>query len=572
MSVRATVLMSVIPCLFWLFSFGVACAQNCHDVEPAASRSLQPVTLPPAPSNKCSIRLKDGYPIADPACTPGAINPTVTLEILRDPQFRTSCSTNRRVSATDKAQTYVWYGITIPQQNIGASQTCALDYLIPLELGGADSLANVWPLCGPPGATLAQRYFRQKILVTQFLLAQVKSGDMTLADVQNGVAANWAQYADEAYAFSHHMYHHHRWYWRRHEEPIEKDPRVVMLFLASTRGIERIRRPTNSLELVPTDVRNIDASNRPVLTFGSAMVRVPDDHIAGQVERPFCLCLFGLTLYRQPENPQKHFTLKATRWLSQDEFLDELNGGSDQVLVFVHGFNTTLDDGLYRLAQIVFDSHFKGSSILFSWPSKGGVADYWYDADSAKFSVDGLRELIELLQADEHVSTIHVIAHSMGNRIVLDALANPGSSKSLGQLVLAAPDVDSDVFKVEEPKLTGFRRVTLYASSKDWALKLSEKLASDFARAGDVPAPPGAPVVLPPMDTIDASLLGTDLLGLNHDTFAASAALCDIGRLLRNGGEPPNLRTSAIRPDAGPPSYWRYTTMDASWDPRHGCK
>ncbi|MGH6672138.1 MAG: alpha/beta hydrolase [Xanthobacteraceae bacterium] len=66
--------------------------------------------------------------------------------------------------------------------------------------------------------------------------------------------------------------------------------------------------------------------------------------------------------------------------------------------------------------------------------------------------------------------------------------------------MLAAPDVDRDVFKQEEPNLAAaFSGVTLYASSKDWALKLSETLARDFARAGDVPPLPRGPIVLPHM-------------------------------------------------------------------------
>jgi predicted alpha/beta hydrolase family esterase len=68
--------------------------------------------------------------------------------------------------------------------------------------------------------------------------------------------------------------------------------------------------------------------------------------------------------------------------------------------------------------------------------------------------------LIKLLQDNTTLSAIHIIAHSMGNEIVLDALADAGTdieNKSLGQLLLAAPDVDRDVFKILEPKITGFR-------------------------------------------------------------------------------------------------------------------
>ena len=40
-------------------------------------------------STSCRIRLKDGYPVPDPRCTPGGINPSVSLDVLRDPRWRT---------------------------------------------------------------------------------------------------------------------------------------------------------------------------------------------------------------------------------------------------------------------------------------------------------------------------------------------------------------------------------------------------------------------------------------------------------------------------------------------------
>jgi esterase/lipase superfamily enzyme len=200
------------------------------------------------------------------------------------------------------------------------------------------------------------------------------------------------------------------------------------------------------------------------------------------------------------------------------------------------------------------------------------VQSYVYDENSAEFSIAGFRQLIALLQGKTHVSTIHVIAHSMGNRIVLGPFREGTAgiaAKSLGELVLAAPDVDRDVFQEEAANIVGFKGITLYASSKDWALKASETLAG-YPRAGQVIGTPA--VILPSIETIDASLLGQDLLGLNHDTFAASAALCDIGRLLVGVPQAPNLRTPVIRSMPGPPLYWKYTGIDPGWSAKTGCE
>ncbi len=44
-----------------------------------------------------------------------------------------------------------------PDEQLGASQTCELDHVVPLEIGGADTLDNIWPQCGPKNVVLAKR-------------------------------------------------------------------------------------------------------------------------------------------------------------------------------------------------------------------------------------------------------------------------------------------------------------------------------------------------------------------------------------------------------------------------------
>ncbi len=139
-----------------------------------------------------------GYPLPDPECTPGAINPTVTAEVLSDPGFRTNCIRDGATSSTKKNKTYGWYGIAKPAHNTGAAQTCELDHLVSLELGGADTLDNIWPQCGPEDVVLRARYFKQKDIVENYLAAQVKAGNMDLREVQRGIAEDWTQYLEQA--------------------------------------------------------------------------------------------------------------------------------------------------------------------------------------------------------------------------------------------------------------------------------------------------------------------------------------------------------------------------------------
>ena len=170
------------------------CAQ--FSIDTRASQPLRGVTLPPP--HGCHTRAINGYPVPDPSCTPGSINPTVTIAVLRDPAFRTACIRQQVTTAHEKAQTYSWYSIRHPANNTGGSQTCELDHLVSLELGGADTLDNIWPQCGPPGVGLDERYFKQKDAVENYLAWRVRHGEMDLAQAQKGIATNWTQYLAQA--------------------------------------------------------------------------------------------------------------------------------------------------------------------------------------------------------------------------------------------------------------------------------------------------------------------------------------------------------------------------------------
>ena len=175
----------------------VGCDQ--FQIDDKASQPLQKVTLPPRKA--CKPKAVGGFFVPDPNCTPGAINPTLTDTVLKNPAFRTGCVRNDATTEQQKATTYTWYHITHPANNQGATQTCELDHLIPLYLGGADTLDNIWPQCGPQGVNLDDRFFKQKDKVEFFLGQQVRAGKMDLKDAQQGIATDWTQYIKDAEDF-----------------------------------------------------------------------------------------------------------------------------------------------------------------------------------------------------------------------------------------------------------------------------------------------------------------------------------------------------------------------------------
>ena len=92
----------------------------------------------------------------------------------------------------------------------------------------------------------------------------------------------------------------------------------------------------------------------------------------------------------------------------------------------------------------------KGSRfVLYSWASWGGTGDYLYDRESAQIGRAGFIEVLRNLKEKHGIETVNVIAHSMGNQVVLDALGNHAQTSNpatIGELILAAPDVDRDMF------------------------------------------------------------------------------------------------------------------------------
>jgi hypothetical protein len=175
-------------------------ASNCPSGIDA--QATQPLSVPSSPTDgSCVARTSHGLPIPDPTCTPGAINPTLTIAIIDDPHFRTACVRNQLTSEDQKKDTYAWYSVARPISNTGQEQVCELDHLIPLYFGGADDLANIWPQCGPDATTLNNRYFKQKDRVELYLGKMVRAGKISLGDAQRGIASDWTQYITAANAY-----------------------------------------------------------------------------------------------------------------------------------------------------------------------------------------------------------------------------------------------------------------------------------------------------------------------------------------------------------------------------------
>lgn len=277
--------------------------------------------------------------------------------------------------------------------------------------------------------------------------------------------------------------------------------------------------------------------DRGELELGSIIVTVPKGHQVGQLESPVWWKL------EFEADPAKHIILEDVNPDRKEVILDRINKSvarSEEraLLVFIHGYNVTFEDAARRTAQIAYDLPYDGVPVLYSWPANGSLLDYAADEADARWTATHFKGFLRDLVDESGADKIHLIAHSMGNRVLAAALVELRreiEEPVFNEIVLTAPDIDADVFRrdIAPAILPLADRITLYASSQDKALNLSRSIHG-YPRAGES----GPDLVLVEgVETVDASHVDTDLLG--HNYFAQTqAVLVDLYNLIRYGSSP----------------------------------
>jgi esterase/lipase superfamily enzyme len=312
---------------------------------------------------------------------------------------------------------------------------------------------------------------------------------------------------------------------------------------------------------------------RGELAFGYLDVTIPQTHVEADLEtQPRWV---EYTLATSLAEMRTHYVLldKVVQ-LPKDEFVRQLRAQvsaapSKDVFIFVHGFNNTFEDAARRVGQLAYDLDFDGTPMLYSWPSQGSTTAYSVDEASVQVSGRRMAEFLDAVVAQSGAQHIHLIAHSMGNRALIEAMqtflakrAPENRQHVFGQVVFTAPDVDRDYFMDAVGDLNAASlRTTLYASDTDYAIRSSQFFhgAPRAGTAGDVI------VKLAGLDSIDMSAVPADSLG--HSYFAANAgALYDMFRLLWRG-DPPPKRCGMTSPKAGAnSSVWLFDAQHCKGD------
>ncbi len=327
---------------------------------------------------------------------------------------------------------------------------------------------------------------------------------------------------------------------------IDQEPRLVELYYVTDRAPD-------------ADEGEYFSGTRGDLSYGLSRINIPPGHVMGEHEMPSLLKLEWAT------EKNKHISVHDVQSLNRDTFARRLGKAieaspGNKVMVFVHGYNESFPETSRRVAQFADDLKFSGPVVLFSWPSQGSLTSYITDETNAEWAQSHFLEMMSVLLEQVPAHSIYLIGHSMGNRIIGDAMITLSSDRlesdliRIREIIMIAPDIDADVFQREiAPRLarTGIN-MTLYASSKDRAL-LASKAFHGYARAGDSGE---ALVIVEGMETIDASDTAGGLLG--HSYYAEDRRIMgDIYGLLQTGQRADD-RFGLASIDTSQGRYWTF--------------
>jgi esterase/lipase superfamily enzyme len=264
----------------------------------------------------------------------------------------------------------------------------------------------------------------------------------------------------------------------------------------------------------------------PALGFARIDLSVPPTHQPGAIEWP----------KQAPGNPATDMVVREALYReTPPEFLADLKAqlamrppGQRKVVIFVHGYNTLFSEALYRIGQLIDDSRGPAVPILFTWASRGKTEGYVYDNNSATAARDGLEDTIRLA-FDSGAEEVSILAHSMGNWVTVEALRQIRISghglpaDRLGMVILAAPDIDVDVFKTQLRRFgKPAKPFVIILSRDDKALGISDFIAGDKQRLGaytddeELVAMGAIVIDMTKVKSIDS---------LNHGKFAQLAAM-----------------------------------------------
>ena len=241
----------------------------------------------------------------------------------------------------------------------------------------------------------------------------------------------------------------------------------------------------------PSEDPKSERGRSEVLRFLRYDVSIPPDRIAGEIT---------ISSPNHRPDPSKDFLTTSiesydTPAAFRSDLGEALRAHGGEAVIFVHGYNTTFAEGLYRMAQLGDDLALPGVLVHYSWPSMGQPLGYAYDRDSALFARDGLRELMEEMTR-AGAKKIVLFGHSMGAQLVMESLRDlsrndPAHVRNrISGVALMAPDIDVSLFHSQARDIGKLPQPFLiFTSPRDPILRLSARISGEADRLGLIDDP-----------------------------------------------------------------------------------
>lgn len=222
---------------------------------------------------------------------------------------------------------------------------------------------------------------------------------------------------------------------------------------------------------------------------------------------------------------------------------------SKDVLIYIHGFNTSFEEAVRTAAQLKYNLKFSGAVISYSWSSRGSALNYLSDGKAVQETIGCLADFIKICITEVKGGRLHILAHSMGNRALIGALKEMYEDKKwiegdigcpLTNVILAAADEEPKKFEemVKVVKGAGVNIMptfTVYCSNSDLALKTSCVINRRGDRLGQTTSFCNSEWRADDecVDVIDATNAGADLC--DHSYFGDSALVRqDLSALIKD--------------------------------------
>lgn len=192
-------------------------------------------------------------------------------------------------------------------------------------------------------------------------------------------------------------------------------------------------------------------SERSDISYGKCMVSIPNDHQPGELESA---SIFKLEFH---EDPNKQIVILNVTRKDEKAYFAEIakkvgRSKHKSALIYISSFSLSIEDAARRMAQIAYDLKFDGVPVLYGRPPQVNKTGNIANADAIDSTQSRMETFLNGFASKTSAKNIYLIAHDVDSRSLMNTLdsltrKNPKYKNRFKMIILAAPDIDADIFK-----------------------------------------------------------------------------------------------------------------------------